>query len=188
MQGLRNTHTGPTVKDIQATGPSRFCKYALILIFNISPYNSNYTIKNKTYSFKNLIASQNNILFMLNYKYILFLIYYISPYNSIFITKNKTPRSLGLNNLLLGLNNIDNINRRKYDLHEQKIAQYKLLLYEIRFKQCSRFMYSEYISFHILYVAEVRYHRSYSFTKLLIKEYNKFIMSSSITRTRTRNE
>ena len=188
MQGLRNTHTGPAVKDIRATGPSRFCKYTLIFIFYISPYNSNFTLKNKNYSFKNIIASQNNILFMLNYKFILVLIYYISPFNSIFITKNKTPRSLGLNNILLGLNNIDNTNRRKYDLNEQKLIQYKLLLYENGFKQYSRFMYSEYNFFHKLYLADVRYHCSYSFTKLLIKENNKFVMSSSITRTRTRNE
>ena len=133
-----------------------------------------------------MIASQNNILYNINYKYALFLIYYISPDNSIFITKNKSPRFLRLNNILLGLNNIDNIKRRKYDLQEQKLAQYQLLLYEIGSKQYSCCMYSEFSFFHKSYVADVQYHCSYSITKLLIKENNKFIMASS--KTRTRNE
>ena len=184
MHGLRNNQNELTVKDIRDTGPSRFCKYALILIFYISPYNSIFIIKNNNYRFKKLIASQNNILYSINYKYALFLIYYISPDNSIFITKNKSPRFLRLNNILLGLNNIDNIKRRKSDLHEQKLAQYQLLLYEIGFKKYSRYMYSEYSFFHKSYVAEVQCHCSYSLTKLLIKENNKFIMASSITRTR----
>ena len=131
-----------------------------------------------------MIASQNNILYNINYFCALFLIYYISPDNSISITKNKSPRFLRLNNILLGLNNIDNIKRRKYDLQEQKLAQYQLLLYEIGSKQYSCCMYSEYSFFHKSYVADVQYHCSYSITKLLIKENNKFIMASSITRTR----
>ena len=184
MHGLRNTHNEHTVKDIRDTGPSRFCKYALILIFYISPYNSIFNIKNNTFRFKNLIASQNNIPYNVSYKYVLFLIYYISPDNSIFITKNKSPRFLILNTILLGLNNIDNIKRRKYDLDEEKLAQYQLLLYEIGFKQYSCYVYSEYSFFHKSYVADVQYHCSYSITKLLIKEDNKFIMASSITRTR----
>ena len=128
-----------------------------------------------------MIASQNNILYNINYKYALFLIYYISPDNSIFITKNKSPRFLRLNNILLGLNNIDNIKRRKYDLQEQKLAQYQLLLYEIGSKQYSCCMYSEYSFFHKSYVADVQYHCSYSITKLLIKVNNKSIMASNIT-------
>ena len=171
--GLRNTHNELTAKDIRDTGPSRFCKYALILIFYISPYNSIFIIKNNNFRFKNLIASQNNILYNINYFCALFLIYYISPDNSNSITKNKSPRFLRLNNILLGLNNIDNIKRRKYDLHEQKLAQYQLLLYEIGSKQYSCCVYPEYSCFHRSYVADVQYHCSYSITKLLIKENKK---------------
>ena len=115
----------------------------------------------------------------------MFLIFYISPENSIFITKNKTPRSERLNNdILFGLNNIGNINRRKYDLYKQKLVQYQLLLYEVGFKQYSRYMYSEYIPFHKSYVADGRYHCSCSLTKLLTKENNKFVISTNIIRPR----
>ena len=117
-----------------------------------------------------LIASQNDILLTLNFKYALFLIFYISPENIIFITKNKTPVSERLNNSFFGLNNISNINRRKYDL--LKLAQYQLLLYEIEFKQYSRYMYSEYISFHKSYMADEQYLCRLSLTKLIIKENN----------------
>ena len=199
MHGLGNTHKELTVKDIQATVPSSFCKYDLIPIYYNSHYNSIFIIKNKNNKLKILITSQNNIFYSLVYKYalfliysiylfyfsfiLLFLIYSISPDNSIIITKNKTPRSLGSNNILLVPRNIDNTNRRKYNLHEQKLVQYQLLLYEIGFKQYSRYMYSEYNSFHKSYVAEVRHHCSCSLTKLLIKENNKFIKSTSKTRT-----
>lgn len=184
MHRLRTTHSEHTVKDIRATVPSRFCKYTLILIFYISLYNSIFITKIKSDKLKKLIASQNNILFTLNYKCALFLIFYISPENSIFITKNKTPRSERLNNILFGLNNIGNINRRKYDLHKQKLVQYQLLLYEVGFKQYSRYMYSEYISFHKSYMADGRYHCSCSLTKLLTKENNKFVISTNIIRPR----
>ena len=114
----------------------------------------------------------------------MFLIFYVSPENSIFITKNKTPRSERLNNILFVLNNIGNINRRKYYLHKLKLAQYQLLLYKAGFKQYSRYMYSEYISFHKSYMADGLYHCRCSIEKLLIKENNKFIISINITRTR----
>ena len=67
MNVLRNIQTEYTVKDTRSTDHSRLCKYAVLLIFYISPNNNIFIIKNKTPRSVNLIAFQNKILFSLSY-------------------------------------------------------------------------------------------------------------------------
>ena len=64
---LRNILTDYTVKDTKSTDHSRLCKYAVFLIFYISPINIIFIRKIKTPKSVNLIATQNYVLANLNY-------------------------------------------------------------------------------------------------------------------------